>query len=306
MIRRAAPRRGFTMVELLVVVGVIAILASLITVAALRVQKVAKRTRASAEIAQISAAVSTFKAKMNVDFIPSGGGGPNGTFQLKKVYAGNEPEAKYLKRLFPQMKGCTGDPNENTGLPDGFNLDGNQTLVLFLTGGDVTKFTGFSTNRQQPFTPTATDGENRLGPFLEFSSNNYVLGSNLPGVAGAQSLSYLVDPWGSPYAYFAFNPLNNMYDAGQSFAFNGTTVRAYRERLDPTRPTLTPKGLQPKGFQLISAGENGKDDEDPRGFGPGGKLDTTGEWTPGVGAYADGGAGFDDLSNFHEGQLGVK
>lgn len=302
MIRRAAPRRGFTLVEILVVIGIIAILVSIVSVVAIRVIDKARVASAKAEIAQISNAVGAFKAKMNVSYIPSGGGGPNGTFRLRAQYydaptgaqvGTSSPEAIYLKSLFPAL------PPNGTGFSTGItaaqeaDLDANQTLVFFLTGGsDLTNFSGFSTNRQNPFETTASS---RIGPFVEFSANKYVKGISVNGAAGASSL---IDPWGSPYAYFASYPgrspqtnVQNNYEKNERFTFNGTTVQPYE---------FGGKYLNLRGFQLISAGENGKDDTDPKGFGAGGV------WAPGTGEYTEGGRGADDVSNFNEGTLVTK
>ncbi|MFO0799014.1 MAG: prepilin-type N-terminal cleavage/methylation domain-containing protein [Gemmataceae bacterium] len=299
MIRHAAPRRGFTLVELLVVIAIIAVLASLLVVTVVKVKTAADNATVSSDIAQIASAISTYKSKMNVGYIPScgAGGTGGGLFRLRSLYAGNEPEAVYLKQVWPQLPGCTGVKTETTGLPDA-DLDCNQTLVFFLTGGDVTDFQGFSTNRTNPFTKVAVGStESRIGPFLTFPAKRYAPGT---AVAGADKrFSSLLDAFGSPYAYFAFNPYVNTYKAPdpktgaytveQGFAFNGTPVTPYQ--------SSPGKYLEPKGFQIISAGSNGKDDPttpNTFGFGPGGLG-----WTPGSGAYAEGMAGADDIANFN-------
>lgn len=217
----------------------------------------------------------------------------------------------YLKQLFPQMNladnglrvGGAFVANGVATAPAGsvplLELDPNQTLVFFLTGGPPTSFQGFSNNRALPFTPAASGNENRLGPFLDFPSTRYASGTDAVALLHASDradttvlgAASLMDPWGSPYAYFAFSPGANGY-MGTPFVFRGTTVSYYRD--------ASGKAMNQKGFQLISAGENGPDDAPPYGFGSGGS------WVSGTGEYADSGAGFDDVSNFHEGQLGVK
>lgn len=313
MIRRAAPRRGFTLVEILVVIGIIAILASLITVVAIKGLSSAKRTQASADIAQISSAIGTFKAKMNAGYIPAGGWGPKGGFRLCTSYldASNNPlpwpEVVYLKQLFPQMvladnglriggaKVANGVAAAQPGDVPLLELDANQTLVLFLTGGPPTNFQGFSTNRAQPFETTAT---NRLGPFLDFPATRYATGTTAVSLfhasdraeTNANGAASLMDPWGGPFAYFTHNTTTNNYMTNP-FVYRGTTVNPY---VQGGRP------LNQKSFQIVSAGENGPDDTAPFGFGSGGN------WVPGAGDYTEGGPGFDDVANFHEGQLGAK
>ncbi len=292
--RTATPRGGFTMIELLVVILIIAILASLLTVAITRVQAAAKRAAAAAEMAQISNGIGAFKAKMNVGYVPSGGGGANGAFRLCSTYVDGTgaalqwPEVIMLKQIFPAMSLADnglrvgGTPVGNgvvtpTGGIPMIELDANQTMVFFLTGGKFLDYQGFSSNRQQPFEATATT---RTGPFLDFQSNKYAL-AGTPAV-----LASLLDPWGSPYAYFSFNGAVNGYNLAQTYTFNGTTVQPYVD--DKNRP------LNPKGFQLISAGENGGDDSAPKGFGRGGNT-----WVPQQGEYAEGAAGADDLGSFN-------
>jgi len=294
MTRHAAPRRGFTMVELLVVIGVIAIMTGILVVAVPRVIITARNAGTATEIGQISNAIGTYKSKMNVQYIPSCGSGPGGTFQLKATYTGSEPEAIYLKQVFPQLNLSA------TGLKN-VNLDCNQTLVFFLTGGIDMNFQGFSTNRAAPFTPPAANStESRIGPFLDFPVNRYSL-----TVGTGTGQASLLDRFGSPFAYFAFNPVvrtwrspvlsgtTYSYTGEQSFTFNSTPVGPYYDGTPADR-----KYLNPQGFQIISAGDNGTDSGSPHGFGPGGNG-----WTPGSGSYAEDSDGGDDLSNFNGGKL---
>jgi hypothetical protein len=213
--------------------------------------------QASSELMQVGTAVDYFKTKMNVRYIPCSGGGPGGTFRLRAVYAGTEPEAVYLKSLFPYMN------LTRTELPDR-DLDPNQTLVLFLTGGPVTDYTGFSLRKDYPF----TKGGDRLGPFLDLPASRF------------DGDGRLLDPWGTPLAYFAFDQSDGAYP-DVTFSWDGFTVAPY---------SLAEKKVRPKSYQIISAGKDLR-------FGPGGP------WTPGQGAWAAGEPGADDLSNFNEGPL---
>jgi type II secretory pathway pseudopilin PulG len=315
------------MIELLVVIAIIAILVSITAVVVVKVKAKAKSASASAEIAQIANAIGAFKAKTNVAYIPSGSppwtdssGNTKTTFRLCSTYLDNSnnplpwPEVVYLKQVFPAMRlddnglrvGGAPVANSVATPPAGsipmIELDNNQTLVFFLTGGPPTLYQGFSTNRQQPFETTAT---NRIGPFLAFPANKYATGAAavtaLHASANASTVDLgaasLVDPWGSPYAYFAFSPnVSPPGYMGTAFTFRGTSAMPYYQT-DATGRRLY---LNQRGFQIVSAGENGQEDVAPYGFGGGGA------WVPGVGDYAESGPGFDDVSNFHEGKLGVQ
>jgi prepilin-type N-terminal cleavage/methylation domain-containing protein len=273
--RIRGPRQaGFTLIELLVVIAIIGVLMGLLLVAIQYGRDAAKRTSTTAEIAQISNAIGLFKTKTGATHIPAFGGGANGAFRLCTNYtdaSGNWlpwPEVIYLKSIFPNMSPAdnglrlNGNPVPNNS-PQA--LDPNQTLVFFLNGSVFTGFQGFSNNKQQPFTPPLSAGEQRLGPFLDLPSNRFTADGRL------------LDPYGSPYAYFSFDPTINTYP---SVSWSG--VSPYKD--------VGGKFLQPRGFQIISAGKN-------QVFGPGGT------WVPNQGPYTVTGPGGDDVANFSAGPL---
>jgi prepilin-type N-terminal cleavage/methylation domain-containing protein len=68
----SASRSGFTLVELLVVIGIIAILASVVAVAAGAAINQAKRTRAAALATQLQTAVSSYYTEYGVYPVPAG------------------------------------------------------------------------------------------------------------------------------------------------------------------------------------------------------------------------------------------
>lgn len=242
--RSPARRGGFSLIEVLVVIAIIAILSSLILAGVSRVRIAAVRAQTIGDITQMSNAISAFKAKFNVSFIPSGGSGAGGKFAAKSSYSGSETEALYLKQVFPRMD------LSNTKLTTQ-DLDSNQTLVLFLTGGPATGFTGFSTNPSAPFTAPPANTPQGIPAFMNMPASRLLpSGSSYPWYA---------DFWNTPYAYFAFN--GSSYNGVNSYTSGVPGVGA-TSMSNPIQDSLG-RNEQPRGFQIISAGPDGlfgKDD----------------------------------------------
>jgi hypothetical protein len=214
----------------------------------------ARVSDAQSEIAQLAMAIQSFKTKFNVVSIPD-------RFVLEADYTdpgSDQPSADYLKVVFPSLD------LKKTGLPER-KLDGNQTLVFFLTGGSVTNHEGFSISKTQPF--AAEPRDTRLGPFLELRRSQL------------DPEERFLDPWGTPYVYFAFDAWQGTYS--RTFLWKGWPIAPYRRE---------GKYMNGKSFQIISAGPNHQ-------FGPGG------DWLPGEGPWSADGPGGDDISNFNNGPL---
>jgi len=77
---RSSPRSAFTLIEILTVIAIIAVLASLILATSGYVQERAGRARAEAEIQALSNAIEAYKLD-NGDY-PQGDGGPTSTNDL--------------------------------------------------------------------------------------------------------------------------------------------------------------------------------------------------------------------------------
>lgn len=300
MSRYSSRRSAFTLIELLIVIAIIALLVGLLIPAINGARRSAKNAEAQSEIAQIQTAIQTFKTKFNVDYIPAAGEvpiiippsttpintyHPQNFFRLRPSYtlAGygtaadpgiGSVEAKFLKQCWPYLT------LNDTGLPS-LDLDPNQCLTFFLTGGTVTNYQGFATNKVKPFVITG----DTVGPFLQANSSKF------------DAEGRFLDPWGTPYAYFTAVPR-------ESVGASPTAIYSYRATFtwndeDGTARTVEPymdgtNRFMPKGFQIVSAGAD-------KAFGPGGAA-----WTPGTGLYDVDEIGGDDLASFKPGPLVIR
>jgi prepilin-type N-terminal cleavage/methylation domain-containing protein len=170
------PRRGFTLVELLVVLAIIAILIGIIVPAVQRVRAVGTKTTAVAEINQLALGAADFKREFGF-FPPDSGKIPT---TATTADAQEQQTLATLRRMFPRW-----NPSGALGLPNaGSTLNGNQCLVFFLGGPGGVGWDGANP-------ANATPGPNKKGPYYDFPTNRLI---------GAPASH--VDPWRTPYAYF--------------------------------------------------------------------------------------------------------
>jgi prepilin-type N-terminal cleavage/methylation domain-containing protein len=298
-----AARHGFTLIEMLVVMFIIATLVGLITGAAIRVLARANEVRTASEIGQMSAAIDNMKASFKVKNPPS---------RIKLSETCNYPLAttpgtldydsvQYLTSMFPRIvltAGTSIDWNGDgviTASPAGdYVLEGDQCLVFFLggipsTSGGVNGCTGFSTNPANPADSTAAFG--RTPPFYDFKSSRLFVPNHtvLTPTGTPNFLAYKDGFNKEPYAYFSSYKTANGYNRYGATDCPSLGLSPYFEAVAPST-----RYLRPDSFQIISAGADGT-------FGPGGL------WAPAVASsvYPEGSAGADDLSNFSDRALGV-
>lgn len=286
MLRTRKPRGGFTLTEILVVMGIIATMIALLVPAIMRAGDAGKRTQASAEMGEFSTAIGLFKNKYSVDYLPSRiklceNWTQYGTTQL------DVDSQVFLRNCWPNLNTSIAlDWNGNGTADQPVILEGDQCLVFFLGGiSDGGQPVGFSTN---PANPTVKTGNQRVGPFIQFQAErllprttNFDGSPNDAGVAGYRS--YL-DPWKKQfYAYFSnYGKINNYGKYGTS---DCATLGA--------NPYISGAGkyFNENGFQIICAGKDKtfwKDLTQPYNSLP----------APGVGE--------DDQANFSQTPLGNK
>jgi prepilin-type N-terminal cleavage/methylation domain-containing protein len=319
-------RSAFTLIELIVVIGIIAILAGLLLAAITKAKAVGPRVQTKADIGQLGLAIENFKSTYDVKYIPHGLilTTPQGFVQLQGN-AATQPAIQecqqFLSKAWP--KGSTTffsllpDNDQVTGQPvNVITLDGNQTLV-FLLGGIPP---GPDPSNQEVFTASNPPPGKFQYPFPTYFGGTRIgfLNSPMtplngpPGPGAYKSVNgdlakgpffdfkpsrlqggHYLDPYGNPYIYFS-SKNGNDYNVFGKFA---GVIPSYQPNgawgPGPVAPFvgLDGKFINPNGFQIISSGAD-------KQFGRGGTYD------PGVGDYSPGNIGGDDLSNFARGPLG--
>src|SRR5262245_35362102 len=145
-------RRGaFTLIELIIVIGIIVLLAGLLLQAVMKARQTGERTEVKHDIAQLESAIQNFKATYDVKYFPSG-------FILTSDYNQIMPQPpalreshEYYSKVWPKAfvtapgpgvlqfgPGKTPlPPNLQSAAPNApltIAMDGNQAMVFFLGG----------------------------------------------------------------------------------------------------------------------------------------------------------------------------
>lgn len=315
---RARIRRGFSLIELLVVIGIIGVLVSLLSAAVMRSISRAEQAKNANDIGQIAIGLENFKNKFG--FYP-----PSriqlysdpASYKAAPVTQLKTDSLNYLTQMFPRWsKGGVpaGNPATvwaiNPSVADGAILEGDQCLVFFLAGQIDTSagtavVNGFGNN---PRCPTDTTG-GRIGPFYEFDPKRLVLATKAFAGHGNGYASY-VDAYGLvPFAYFSSYKTRNGYNrydaAGNQAAtaavatsdcalLGANNTGAPATNLFPYATTTASTGLpsyqKPESFQILSAGRDYT-------FGPGSNFSAPGTlYWPTSANYLN--KGNDDQSNF--------
>jgi prepilin-type N-terminal cleavage/methylation domain-containing protein len=333
----SSAHRGFTLVEMLVVITIIGILASLGTVAVFKALEAAKRARIKVEITNLSNAIESYRLKFG-DYPPSYVNGSD-TFSQALV-------ARHLSKAFPRCNVAT----EIAALPAN-SLTPAEALVFWLTS--------ISKDPTRPLSAPTTDRQvlydfDKTRLVVRKSRGDptkpggwYVSGSGASAVLQGYNLQVYLDQSGknTPFAYFEArgylghavqvpnsplmlddNPSQSQpqnwypyllepWDINKSNSLDAGTNGPPQQDVQTDSSGWLPASYQkicanPKSFQIISAGLDGS-------FGgPGipvqakynGKNVTLyykSFPTGGViGGYDPAGGDDDNITNFSEGQLG--
>ena len=243
----STPRPAFTLVELLVVIGIIAILAALVTPAVMRAQASARNAAIKAEIDMLHMAIMNYKNEYG-SFPPCSTG--------TTVITGTDAASRHLLRIFPRIANSataaaqaqrlsylnTTAPTTSRVLPEtalplwlyGYN-DDPQVPVYSLDSANNPlprkKLYDFDQSRIANLTYLAPNADRT--PFIyidssQYKSIDYVTNGNVT-IGGNKYYVWRSDP--------SFNPINT---APASLTAAGA-----------------PSPFNPDTFQLLSAGRDG-------------------------------------------------
>lgn len=260
-------RTGFTLVELLVVIGIIATLMAILLPSVMQVLSRMEDVRQVAEIKQLGQRLELFKEKYGryppsqILLIEKG------AYDLSNAVHAYSYE--YLRLLFggdfylsadaasPHEHDWDGDGDATAGLA--YFLEGDQCLVYFL-GGPLQR--GFFHKKSDPVPPLSRlnlyKDKARDAPFYEFENIRLVIAPNPLGLAtrtgSAVKFKVYNDRFGTPYAYFLARDarFNNYFNDCPSLC--GAAFVPYFKKQEPVAALTTTYYHAPDTYQIVSAG----------------------------------------------------
>jgi len=240
-IPRKTPR-GFTLTELLVVIGIIAVLAALVTPAVMNARKAARVAAVKAEIDMLHMAVMNYRNEYG-SFPPLVVGGQS--------ISGNDPASRHLLRIFPRITSGSGQAASltylNTGTTplSGINpLNASNALPLWLYG-----YTG---DPSAPVFNVTTSGTMPRKKFFDFDQ------SRLRNIGTPTAFYHLPGKIDSPYLYVPAVNYTGLAYAGGAATTPGALRQSFQgEGSAVLFATTTSAWFNPDSFQILSAGLDG-------------------------------------------------
>ena len=271
-------RPGFTLVEILVVIAIIAILAALVVGGVVSFMSKGPEIQTRNDLLQLSTALDKFYAKYK--FYPPDRIKLCANYSQYNVVT-DKASLAYIGTMWPNLGQFVNVPwAGGTAIPaTGIVLEGEQSLVFFLGGPPVGGTTpglmgGFSLNPRDPISLAGGVDRER---FMDFDTGRLVNRPTLTYPAGHPFPSMFDrSDKRMPYVYFSSGRF------GYSATLNSWGVAPYMENATTFH--------QKTRFQIISAGRDGL-------YGPGGV------WT-----QATAGSmplqGRDDMTSFYDSKMG--
>ncbi len=240
----AASRSAFTLVELLVVIGIIALLAAIVTPAVMRAQATARNAAIKAEIDMLHMAIMNYKNEYG-SFPPCA--------DTTTAYASNGPASKHLARLFPRCTNPTGT-GVNAQFAAALPLTPATALIAWLTG-----YTG------DPSLPLTGGTQSKL-----YDYDKSRLDTN-------QLVYFPSGKAGSPYIYINASEYGNSWPSSAYAYTVGSSGQSYTIAVGQyaaEKRTAT-EYYNPDTFQILCAGrdEEWNTDDDLSNFWPSTKKD---------------------------------
>ncbi len=243
-------RRGFTLVEVLVVIAIIGLLVGLLLAAIGPARRSVKRARIKMEMTQLMAAIEDVKTKIGKGQYP-----PDGT------NAADIP--RFMQSAFPHC------PAGN--YPTNFTALTPMTALVFWLGGAQNAsgdFIGFSANPQNPFDASAS----RIPPTFDFgnclnpvNATRFIQSGSLAGAGGSGVIFNMYEYFpqndqapstSAPYLYF--KAVAGQYTGTPVNITTASPAQSTLPYADSAAPAASPAFICPSSYQLLCPGMDGK------------------------------------------------